>query len=50
MERLLLQTWLVPWSYLASILYHDVCWYLFVGRPRVRKALQTPWGKLFQRY
>lgn len=49
-ERLLLQTPLVPWSYLASRLYHDVFWYPFVGRPRVEAALQTPWGRLFQQY
>jgi uncharacterized protein (DUF362 family) len=49
-ERLLLQTPLVPWSYFASRLYHDVYWYPFVGRPRVEKALQTKWGRLFQQY
>jgi len=49
-ERLLLQTPLVPWSYLASRLYHDVFWYPFVGRPRVQQALQTKWGRLFQQY
>jgi hypothetical protein len=50
LEKLLLRTWIVPWSYLASILYHDIYWYLVVGRPRVRDALKTPWGKLFQQY
>ncbi|MDA2916424.1 DUF362 domain-containing protein [Nitrospinae bacterium AH_259_B05_G02_I21] len=50
LEKLLLQTWLVHWSYLASILYHDVYWYPFVGRSRVRDAFKTPWGKLFQQY
>ncbi len=50
LEKLLLQTWIVPWSYLASILYHDVYWYLFVGRSRVREARKTPWGKLFEQY
>lgn len=50
LERLLLQTPLVPWSYFASRLYHDVFWYPFVGRPRVKKALQTKWGHLFQQY
>jgi uncharacterized protein (DUF362 family) len=49
-ERLLLQTPLVPWSYLASRLYHDVFWYPFVGRPRVEAALQTKWGRLFRQY
>jgi uncharacterized protein (DUF362 family) len=49
-EHLLLQTPLVPWSFFASRLYHDVFWYPFVGRPRVEAALQTKWGHLFQQY
>ena len=49
-ERLLLRTRLVPWSYLASNLYHNAYWYRFRGRRRVRQALKTPWGKLFQAY
>jgi len=50
LERLLLRTFLVPWSYAASILYHDYYWYPFVGRRRVREALKTDWGQLFERY
>jgi len=49
-EHLLLRTPLVPWSFFASRLYHDVFWYPFVGRPRVEAALQTKWGRLFQQY
>ena len=49
-EKLLLQSPLVPWSYFASNFYHNVYWYPFVGRPRVKAALQTPWGKLFSSY
>jgi uncharacterized protein (DUF362 family) len=49
-EHLLLRTPLVPWSYFASNFYHNVYWYPFVGRKRVRTALQNPWGKLFQSY
>ena len=49
-EKLLLRTFLAPWSYVASRLYHDVYWYPFIGRRRVRAALQTEWGKLFERY
>lgn len=49
-ENLLLRTPLVPWSYFASNFYHNVYWYPFVGRPRVRAALQTKWGRLFQAY
>jgi hypothetical protein len=49
-EKLLLQTPLVPWSYFASNFYHNVYWYPFVGRPRVEAALQTKWGQLFKNY
>jgi len=50
LEHLLLRTLLVPWSYAASILYHDVYWYNCVGRARVKEALRTEWGKLFTSY
>lgn len=50
LERLLLRTAIAPWSYLASFLYHDIYWYNFVGRPRVRQALATDWGRLFTAY
>jgi uncharacterized protein (DUF362 family) len=49
-EKILLQSPLVPWSYFASNFYHNVYWYPFVGRERVKKALKTPWGKLFESY
>lgn len=50
LEKLLLQSPLVPWSYFASNFYHNVYWYPFVGRKRVRSALDTPWGQLFREY
>ncbi|MGC8781392.1 MAG: DUF362 domain-containing protein, partial [Anaerolineae bacterium] len=40
-ENLLLRSPIVPWSYFASNFYHNVYWYPFVGRPRVRAALET---------
>ena len=49
-EKLLLQSPLVPWSYFASNFYHNVYWYPFIGRRRVRQALQTRWGRLFRAY
>ena len=49
-EALLLRTPLVPWSYMASNIYHNVYWYPFVGRRRVEAALQTKWGRLFREY
>lgn len=50
LEKLLLRTFITPWSYLASRLYHDAYWYNFVGKKRVREALKTKWGKLFLSY
>ena len=50
LEGLLLRSPLVPWSYFASNFYHNVYWYPFVGRPRVKAALETKWGKLFASY
>ncbi len=50
LEKLLLRTPLVPWSYFASNFYHNVYWYPFVGRRRVERALETKWGQLFAEY
>jgi uncharacterized protein (DUF362 family) len=50
LEKILLQSPLVPWSYFASNFYHNVYWYPFVGRQRVQAALQTRWGRLFEGY
>jgi len=50
LENLLLRTAIAPWSYAASVLYHDVYWYRWVGRARVKRALQTEWGRLFAEY
>ncbi len=50
LEKLLLQSPLVPWAYFASNFYHNVYWYPFVGRRRVEQALQTRWGRRFQAY
>jgi uncharacterized protein (DUF362 family) len=50
LEKFLLRTAIAPWSYLASILYHDFYWYPCVGRSRVNAALRGKWGKLFTEY
>jgi hypothetical protein len=50
LEKFLLRTVLAPWSYAASIVYHDWYWYPFIGKKRVNEALQTGWGKLFLKY
>ena len=50
LEKPLLQSPIVPWSYFASNFYHNVYWYPFVGRKRVEEALKTPWGQKFASY
>ena len=50
LERALLRTPIVPWAYLASNLYHNGYWLRFIGRKRVREAMKTGWGQLFQSY
>jgi uncharacterized protein (DUF362 family) len=50
LENFLLRTVLAPWSYIASIIYHDYYWYQRIGKPRVDEMLKTGWGKLFLTY
>jgi hypothetical protein len=50
LEKVLLQSPIVPWSFFASNFYHNVYWYPFIGRKRVESALNTPWGQLFRSY
>lgn len=50
LEKLLLQTFLVPWSYLASRLYYDGYWYNLKGRSQIKRFLKTAWGQLFLSY
>jgi uncharacterized protein (DUF362 family) len=50
LEKPLLQSPIVPWSFFASNFYHNVYWYPFVGRKRVEAALKNPWGQLFASY
>ncbi len=45
-----LKTWLAPWAYIASVLYHDVYWYPKKGNRAVHKALQSDWGRLFHNW
>jgi uncharacterized protein (DUF362 family) len=42
-----LKTWLAPWAYVASVVYHDMFWYSMYGRQRVQTALKSDWGRLF---
>lgn len=50
LEKILLRSWIAPWSYYASRLYHDGYWYPCIGKKRVREILKTDWGKLFESY
>jgi hypothetical protein len=51
LEKLLLQSPIVPWSYAASKLFHDVYWYPAHGKKRVQHVLDdTEWGRLFRDY
>ena len=45
-----LKTWLAPWSYIASVIYHDLYWYPRFSRSKMREALQSEWGRLFQNW
>ena len=50
LENALLRSPIAPWAFLASNLYHNGYWLRFVGRKRVREAMKTGWGRLFQSY
>ena len=50
LEKILLRSPLVGWSYIASKLYHDCFWYPCIGKKRVERILRTDWGTLFQKY
>jgi len=45
-----LKTWLAPWSYIASVLYHDIYWYQRHSRRKMEACLDTDWGRLFQNW
>lgn len=50
LEKFLLRTVLTPWSYAASVIFHDWLWHPFVGKRRTKKILKTQWGELFKQY
>jgi hypothetical protein len=50
MEKPLLRSPIVPWSYAASNVYYNLFWYPLIGRGRVAAAKSTEWGKLFESY
>ena len=50
LEKMLLRSPLVSLAFLASNLYHNGYWLKTKGRGRIKAALETDWGKLFQSY
>lgn len=50
LEYLLLRTPIVPWSFVASRVFHDFYWYNVHGKKVARKFLRTGWGELFKSY
>lgn len=50
LEKMLLRSPIVPWAFFASNLYHNEYWLRLIGRRRIRRAMETGWGKLFQSY
>lgn len=50
LKRVALHSPLWIWAPIASNIYHDILWYPLVGRRRLKEFMQSPWGRLFQRY
>ena len=50
LENFLVRSPLIALGITASNAYHNGYWLPMVGRKRVREALDTRWGKLFQSY
>jgi len=45
-----LKTWLAPWAYVASVLYHDSFWYPLMAKRNMREVLASDWGRLFRNW
>ncbi len=45
-----LRTILAPWSYIASIIYHDMYWYPSKAKTMMQEVIKSSWGKLFNNY
>ena len=50
LENVLLRSPITPWAFTASNIYHNAYWLKMIGSKRVREAMKTPWGRLFQQY
>ena len=42
-----LKTWLAPWAYVASVVYHDMFWYPRYAKTKMHPVLTSEWGRLF---
>jgi uncharacterized protein (DUF362 family) len=45
-----LKTVLAPWSYIASVVYHDTFWYPMNADRMMKDVLASDWGRLFQNW
>lgn len=45
-----LKTVLAPWSYIASVVYHDSFWYPVIAKKRMAEVLDSDWGHLFRNW
>lgn len=45
-----LKTWLAPWSYIASVIYHDSYWYPMLAAEMMHPVMSTEWGRLFRNW
>ncbi|MDH3284671.1 MAG: DUF362 domain-containing protein [Acidobacteriota bacterium] len=45
-----LKTFLAPWAYVASVLYHDSFWYPLKAKRAMADVLASEWGRLFQNW
>ncbi len=45
-----LKTVLAPWSYVASVVYHDSFWYPWLAKGRMSTVLESDWGRLFRNW
>ena len=45
-----LKTFLAPWAYMASVIYHDSFWYPFKAKRQMADVLRSHWGRLFQQW
>lgn len=45
-----LKTILAPWSYIASVVYHDSFWYPMIAKKQMARVLESEWGRLFRNW